>query len=352
MKTKKRLSVLIFFLVVLFPPTVFSLVISGSSGSDTYTSDSAQGSIAQRDLSSASGHSGIVFSWGGPLADATGSSGTNAYLLTIGPDFSDPEVAPPPPEEAAAVVAESHIPSSGGGGGGSSSRDSYGLTEGDKITVLINAQSHTISIDKVLEDAAVLTIESLPQTITIRVGETKEIDFEDDGIADMAITLDAVSELRRVTITVEDLTVKKEEQEQQTETEETPTPLEKITGAINGLDTEKLQALQEETQIAARTMTTYVLGINLLLGVLLGALFVAKHIQKQRLFSFVHQQSKQERIKQELQKVQHYAAQALQANISFQKVKKTLLTAGWHEYEIDQILVEEMLKSDRLNRFR
>ena len=47
-----------------------------------------------------------------------------------------------------------------------------------------------------------LTIESTTIVVEINEGETEEIDLDEDGVADMAITLDNVSELRKITITV------------------------------------------------------------------------------------------------------------------------------------------------------
>lgn len=353
-KWKTNIYGIFFLLFVILLPSISALVISGSSGSDTYTSDSAQGSIAERGLTSSSGHSGILFSWGAPLANATNTVDGNNYVVTIGPDFSDPETPAAQEEKKAEVVEGGGVPSSGGGGAGSSSRDTYGLIVGDELTIIIDGEKYTLAIGAVSDDSVTVTIESIGESLSLFVGETAEIDLDGDGVPDMALTLDAVSELRRVTITVEDLTQKKEDEEEQTEAsqEKEVSPLEKITGAIPGLNTEQLKKLREETETRAITISSYILAINLFLALLLGILFVARQVQKQRIYTFFHQQSKEELIQQELQKVQGYASKALQAGIHFQEVKQNLLTAGWHEYEIDEILVNEMLKSDRLNQFQ
>lgn len=352
-KWKTNIYGIFFLLFLILLPSISALVISGSDGINTYTSDSAQGSIAERGVTSSSGHSGIVFSWGAPLANATNTVDGKTYVVTIGPDFSDPETPAVVEEEEAEVVEGGGVPSSGGGGAGSSSRDTYGLIIGDQLTVLIGGEKHTITIDDVFDERVTVTIDGNERQELI-VGETTEIDLDEDGIPDMALTLDAVSELRRVTITVEDLTQKKEDEEEQIEAaqEKEVSALEKITGAIPGLNTEQLKKLREETETRAITISSYILAINLFLAILLGILFVARQVQKQRIYTFFHQQSKEELIQQELQKVQGYASKALQAGIHFQEVKQNLLTAGWHEYEIDEILVNEMLKSDSLNQFQ
>ena len=226
---------IIFLFLLAFSPNVFAIIFNGTTNTDerhVFSSDSAFGNIVERDVNytpvgDEPSWSAVLFSWGGPLANATGvidvatagfgvSAVGDILVLTMGPELEDEE---PTEEEEEEVIEEesSGVPSSGGGGGGSSSRDTYALIVGDKLTVLINGEAHTIEITEIRETSAVLTIESTTIVVEINEGETEEIDLDEDGVADMAITLDNVSELRKITITVEDLTLREEETREEVE---------------------------------------------------------------------------------------------------------------------------------------
>ncbi len=169
----------LFFIPIL--PSLSALVISGSdSSSNIYTSDSAHGSIAERTVTSASGHSGIGFSWGAPLADATGSSGGNTYVVTIGPDFSE-EAAPaaqketPPKEESS-----SNIPGSSSSGGGTGTTSVDGVTP---VEDMIQPVEITTLVEEAAESVEETTLGRIPSSedgLKIeRIYANKELVYED-----------------------------------------------------------------------------------------------------------------------------------------------------------------------------
>lgn len=53
---------------------------------------------------------------------------------------------------------------------------------------------HTVVLKEVTVDSVTLIISSTPQTITLKVGDTKNIDLNEDGETDFAITLNAITD--------------------------------------------------------------------------------------------------------------------------------------------------------------
>lgn len=339
------------FLFLLLLPVVFAITFTGSSeGGDTFSStNTAQGTIAERQVVGTES-SGIIFSWGAPLGNGSNIVGGDTYFITIGPVLEEEEIvkkeegSAPPPAPAPA------IPSSGGGGAGPSGKQSYGLVVGDKLTVLVKDQSHTIAIDEVGEDYVLVTIESTAQTLKITVGETKLVDLDADGIADSSITLDSVSDLRKVQITVEE--IQTEEQEEVIEEVQAVEPLKRVTGAVAGLAETEMQDLEASfKQKATKVMQNVspLVGI-ILLGILLGGLFTAKYVQQGRLNALSNELEKEELIQQELQKIQAYARTALSKGHSQKNIKQELLRAGWLKEEVNTALVDALLNQENKNR--
>lgn len=99
---------------------------------------------------------------------------------------------------------------SGGGGGGaaastggetgvvekeitySSSDTSFDVQEGNSVTFTFGTK-HSIDVQSVDETGATVLVSSTPQLITFQVGDTKEIDVDEDGIADISLKLKSVS---------------------------------------------------------------------------------------------------------------------------------------------------------------
>ncbi len=368
MKKAYLLGIIFLFLVV-FSPNVFAITFNGTTATSerhVLSSNSAFGNIVEREVNytptgSEPSWSAILFSWGGPLANGTGvidiatagfgvSAVGDILVLTMGPELEDEEPVVEEEEEEEIIEEEGgNIPSSGGGGGGSSSRDTYGLVLGDKVTVLIDGESHTIEITEVRETSAVLTIESTAQVIELDVGETIEIDLDGDGIADMAITLDAVSELRRITITVEDLTAREEVETEVVEEESIfAEPLERITGAVAAMDidAEALKQVKEEVQETTSTIIKYVLLINLLIGALLGTIIAAREMHRRRIYRFFHQRSREDIVREKLIELEKYVHKAYEEGLSFDEIKEALLEAGWYEYEVDEVVTNVMFKKE------
>ncbi len=359
---KKTNVFLYLFSILIVFPGVLGITFSGGSSEGTYSSDSSFGNIVEKSVTGvndANGFSSEVFSWGGPLKNGTGTEGVSTagmgitavgdtYIITFGPELEEEAQAAPQAVPVQEQEEGGNVPSSGGGGGGSSSRrDSYGLIEGDKLNVLINGESHTITVLKIREDSATLRIESDVIEIELEWKETKEIDLDHDGIVDMAITLEAVSELRKITITVEDITQRDDASEEREESlgEEQieADPLERITGAVVGLDTEKIQEVSKEVRETTTALVKYVIFANVIAGILVGSMVAAREIKRRRIYNVFHQQTKQEVVDAELKKLRSYVAAGMKSGRTIYDIKSDLLEAGWFEYEVDEALVDAML---------
>lgn len=343
------------FLFLLLVPIAFAITFTGTSGSDTYSStNTAQGSIAERQASGTDSESipssGIVFSWGAPLGNGSNILGTDTYIITMGPVLEEEEIVIKD-EGGAAVPAPPvpAIPSSGGGGAGPSGKQSYSLVVGDKLTVLVKDQPHTIAIDKVGEDYVMVTVQSTAQTLKIFVGETKLVDLDADSNADVYITLNSVSDLRKVQINVEE--IETEEQEELMEKAESVESLKQVTGAVAGL-ADKIEIPSgdiQELRVVLQTATPYI-GL-VMLGLLLSSLFTAKYVQQRRLYALSAEQEKEELVQEELQKLYIYTQHALAKGCTQDAIKTELLHTGWREEEINTALVDAILSQEnRLNQ--
>jgi len=99
----------------------------------------------------------------------------------------------------------------GGGGGGSASGEAKPAEDtgfdidfssegvGELVTKALQGQvlslsfdgatKHSVTIAEVREDSVTLIIESTPKTIVVKLGETINVDLNDDGLNDMSVTL-------------------------------------------------------------------------------------------------------------------------------------------------------------------
>ena len=357
---KKTKLFLFFWFLILLIPSAVAFNVAGAGDAGTYTSSSAFGNIVEKSVTgtgSDGGFSSELFSWGGPIKNGTGTEGAptsglgvsaagDTYIITFGPLIDEETTAEEEtPEEE--IEESSGVPSSGGGGGGSSRRDTYGLIAGDKLTVIINGEQHTITILEVRDSSATLLIEAPGIEFELELDETEELDLNNDGLADIAITLDAVSELRKITITVEDLTQREdgvEEVEILEEEQEQVDPLDRITGAVVGLDAEKIEEVSKEVRETTTAVVKYVLFANVIAGILVGSMVAAREIKRRRIYNVFHQPTKQELVELELKKLREYAAAAVKSGRTIYDIKSDLLNAGWFEYEVDEALVDTMLK--------
>lgn len=359
------LGIILLFLIA-FSPNVFAIIFNGTGAGSVFSSDSAFGSIVEKEVNyvptgSEPSWSAILFSWGGPLANATGAIdvatagfGVSAIgdilVLTMGPELEEEEPVVEKEKEKEEIKEKSSVPSSGGGGGGSSSRDTYGLIIGDKLTVLINGESHTIDITEIRETSAVLTIESTKIVIEINEGETQEIDLDEDGVADMGITLDDVSELRKIIITVEDLTIREEAEAEVVEQKESilAEPLKRITGAVSAMniDTEAIKEVKQEVEHTTNTVVKYVLLMNLVVGAILGTVIAAREMHRRRIYKFFHQKSREDVVRDKMKELEMYVQKAYDERMSFEEIKEALLNVGWYEYEIDEVITNVMFQKE------
>jgi len=91
--------------------------------------------------------------------------------------------------------------SSGGGGGGGSASLSYASLSGEKTIELGIGGSfgfsllgnHSIKVENLTETTAKLTIRSEPKTLILTVGETKNVDLNDNGLDDISIKLKSIN---------------------------------------------------------------------------------------------------------------------------------------------------------------
>ncbi len=362
----QRISAIFIILTItllLLVNTISALVINGTdASSNTYTSDSAQGGVVEKHVLNADySYNSSIFSWGGPIANATNAADLSVselgvsdvseiYVVTIGPDITDTIPDSAPAEVPPVIETSSAIPSSGGSGGGSSSHDTYGLIVGDIVTIIINNEPHTITITDIGEDSAVLTLDD-NQIIELSINEEKYIDFNNDGTDEITITLDSVSELRKITITVFDLTRQEIPEEPPIKEQEQPVALERITTAVSAVDIQKVEEVTKEISKTTGTIVTYIVGLNVLMGILLGSMYSVKKIKQRRIYAVFHAQSSEEVVKQELAKLQLYVSGAMETGKSVALIKQELLETGWQEYETDSIMVDAMLKEqENLNR--
>lgn len=94
------------------------------------------------------------------------------------------------------VVAPEAGGGAGGGGGRSYSWNPETTTEktqlmraNDKVVFTIKDVEHTATITTIGTDSVIVTIASLPITVTVKLGEIKKVDFEKDAVYDLTIEL-------------------------------------------------------------------------------------------------------------------------------------------------------------------
>ena len=61
-----------------------------------------------------------------------------------------------------------------------------------KLSFDFEEEEHEVELENVTEDSAVLIFYSEPKKIEIKIGETKKLDIDDDGLADFLVTLNSI----------------------------------------------------------------------------------------------------------------------------------------------------------------
>ncbi len=132
----------------------------------------------------------------------TGSPGTHEVACTLTDRAGHSATAS---DSFLVLYSSTNAGAEGGGGGTTFSVDvdfsKEGVTEkyftkGEGSIVdfsLDGSTKHTIEFTKVTEKAVTLTIASTPQVITLMIGEIKEVDVDGNGINDITVKLESIS---------------------------------------------------------------------------------------------------------------------------------------------------------------
>ncbi len=72
---------------------------------------------------------------------------------------------------------------------------SSGYQKGRIVTLSFDGTiEHTVTFDEVTSDSVTLTIKSFPITLRLSIGETKNVDVNDDGLDDLSVTLKGITD--------------------------------------------------------------------------------------------------------------------------------------------------------------
>ena len=172
--------------------------------------------------------------------------------------------------------------SSGGGGGGSASGEAkaeedtgfdidfssldeltFKTLSGQVLSLSFDGVTkHTVTLSNVQEDSVTLIIQSTPKTIVVKIGETVNVDLNDDGLNDMSVTLLGVlGQSANLKFN------KLEEGAKALAAEETKARLEGSTTTL----------LSGEAAVSGKTSLWVFLGILVLLIVIIGIYFRYRH---------------------------------------------------------------------------
>ena len=105
------------------------------------------------------------------------------------------------------------------------------LIVGDTAKFTINGESHAAKIIALSSTSVTIQISSTPFIVAINLGETKNVDVNSDGIADLSITLDNV-ELGKASLTFNNLVQPESNVAQPNTQSQINTPTESITGNL------------------------------------------------------------------------------------------------------------------------
>jgi len=100
------------------------------------------------------------------------------------------------------VISSSSSSSSSSGGGGAAYTAEFvlgskkvSLNYGDVFIFKIKKQRHTVIVKSVKQDSVTIRISSDPIDVTLKEGETKELDLDGNGLNDFSVTLNKITKL-------------------------------------------------------------------------------------------------------------------------------------------------------------
>ena len=230
--------------------------------------------------------------------------------------------------------------SSGGGGAGftQSSAFTQDLAQNPEVILSLNArmefsinnEQHYMTLEKVYFNKVRITVRSEPQTFELRINESKEIDYGNDGSADLRLTLKEIRGSQAV-LNVEPLGKKTDETPQAApEVTETPIP---DAGQMAPSE-EKPSIIPESVRNAATaagriglTVLKWVGGIAL---ILIAAALLIAGVRYSVSFT------------SKISEVEQYLKQARESGMTDEQIKQALISAGWEE-----AIVAELLKGQK-----
>ncbi len=116
----------------------------------------------------------------------------------------------------------------------------------DSVVFTVDGENHEIVLDKLTSDSVTLVINSDPIEVTLKMGDSKKVDVDGDGILDLLVELRSIDvPHQKADIYFEDITVKQESAPvEEVEAEETESEAE---------ETEEVEEIEEEEP---ETLTT------------------------------------------------------------------------------------------------
>lgn len=176
-------------------------------------------------------------------------------------------------EDSSTCVTDCPVTSSGGSGGGEGlhntfllaaaigQSEDFELIRGDRIEFDIANVTHKVRLSGILGDKREFTITSTPATVTLGVGQTAELDLNNNGIKDFSITLLEITKDGAV-VSVKLL------QEILTPT----APAETNVTNITGNKTEEVPAAQQGTTGEKGKNELLLIGISIVVAIIIYAL--------------------------------------------------------------------------------
>lgn len=129
----------------------------------------------------ASSPAGSVSGSGSSLQNAAVQTSSQPGLTTGSTPGSTPGASLPAP-----LVLNNYTAYTSGAG------ETLSLPAGDVIYFYVGSQKHSVTIDKIGEDAVVITLRSTTQTATLHTGQVGQYDVKGDGQPDISIKLESV----------------------------------------------------------------------------------------------------------------------------------------------------------------
>ncbi len=105
----------------------------------------------------------------------------------------------------------------GGGGGGAATAAkelvgsaTYTLGVDEKTSFLLDGESHSVTVKKISATSIEVEVRSVPQTVTLLLGQEKHVDVNGDAVADLALKVENINIMtKKVTLVLTSLVVPK-----------------------------------------------------------------------------------------------------------------------------------------------